>query len=221
VIRLHDLRHCAASLLLVAGVPIKVVSERLGHTTIAMTMDVYGTRAAGDGRRRRGSPRRAPRRDRDLSAGRWVWTAGASARPAGGSPTGTVNRNNRNSRANRNGVMMARTATTEQVAAALHVGPAAVRKYAREHRLPFDTTPGGHRRFDVEEAMRAMGGEQPDAAVDRDGEFELPGLVPYVRIAPESEVTVVAVVTAVDDADIGVYDSARDVEDWAVETPLV
>jgi integrase len=42
VIRLHDLRHCAASLLLVAGVPIKVVSERLGHTTIAMTMDVYG-----------------------------------------------------------------------------------------------------------------------------------------------------------------------------------
>jgi integrase len=42
VIRLHDLRHCNASLLLFAGVPIKVVSERLGHTTIAMTMDVYG-----------------------------------------------------------------------------------------------------------------------------------------------------------------------------------
>lgn len=42
VIRLHDLRHTHASLLLGAGVPIKVVSERLGHTTIAMTMDVYG-----------------------------------------------------------------------------------------------------------------------------------------------------------------------------------
>ena len=42
VIRLHDLRHSNASLLLAAGVPIKVVSERLGHTTIAMTMDVYG-----------------------------------------------------------------------------------------------------------------------------------------------------------------------------------
>ena len=42
VIRLHDLRHTHASLLLAAGVPIKVVSERLGHTTIAMTMDVYG-----------------------------------------------------------------------------------------------------------------------------------------------------------------------------------
>jgi integrase len=42
VIRLHDLRHSNASLLLAEGVPIKVVSERLGHTTIAMTMDVYG-----------------------------------------------------------------------------------------------------------------------------------------------------------------------------------
>lgn len=36
----YDLRHTHA--LLFAGVPIKVVSERLGHTTIAMTMDVYG-----------------------------------------------------------------------------------------------------------------------------------------------------------------------------------
>lgn len=42
VIRLHDLRHTHATLLLDTGVPIKVVSERLGHTTIAMTMDVYG-----------------------------------------------------------------------------------------------------------------------------------------------------------------------------------
>jgi integrase len=42
VIRLHDLRHTNATLLLSANVPIKVVSERLGHTTIAMTMDVYG-----------------------------------------------------------------------------------------------------------------------------------------------------------------------------------
>jgi integrase len=40
-IRLHDLRHTHATLLLQAGVPIKVVSERLGHSTIAMTMDVY------------------------------------------------------------------------------------------------------------------------------------------------------------------------------------
>ncbi|MFT6803641.1 MAG: integrase [Nitriliruptoraceae bacterium] len=41
VIRLHDLRHTHASLLLEQGVSAKVVSERLGHTTIAMTMDIY------------------------------------------------------------------------------------------------------------------------------------------------------------------------------------
>ena len=41
VIRFHDLRHTHASLLLAAGVPVKVVSERLGHSTVAFTMDVY------------------------------------------------------------------------------------------------------------------------------------------------------------------------------------
>lgn len=40
-IRLHDLRHTHATLLLAAGVPVKVVSERLGHTKVAMTLDVY------------------------------------------------------------------------------------------------------------------------------------------------------------------------------------
>jgi len=40
-IRFHDLRHTHASLLLMAGVPPKVVSERLGHATVAFTMDVY------------------------------------------------------------------------------------------------------------------------------------------------------------------------------------
>jgi integrase len=40
-IRLHDLRHTHASLLLKAGVPIKVVSERLGHATPSFTLDVY------------------------------------------------------------------------------------------------------------------------------------------------------------------------------------
>lgn len=41
VIRLHDLRHSHASLLLKSGVPVKVVSERLGHATPAFTMTVY------------------------------------------------------------------------------------------------------------------------------------------------------------------------------------
>jgi integrase len=40
-IRLHDLRHTHATLLLKAGVPIKVVSERLGHSTPAFTMATY------------------------------------------------------------------------------------------------------------------------------------------------------------------------------------
>jgi integrase len=40
-IRLYDLRHTTATLLLQAGVNPKTVSERLGHSTIMLTMDVY------------------------------------------------------------------------------------------------------------------------------------------------------------------------------------
>lgn len=42
VIRLHDLRHTHATLLLEAGRPVLEVSTRLGHSTTAFTMDVYG-----------------------------------------------------------------------------------------------------------------------------------------------------------------------------------
>jgi integrase len=41
-IRLHDLRHTHATLLLAAGVNAKVVSERLGHQGIGITLDIYG-----------------------------------------------------------------------------------------------------------------------------------------------------------------------------------
>lgn len=41
-IRLHGLRHGHATALLAAGVPVKVVSDRLGHAASAMTLDVYG-----------------------------------------------------------------------------------------------------------------------------------------------------------------------------------
>ena len=40
-IRFHDLRHTCATLLLGRGVHPKVVSEMLGHATIAITMDTY------------------------------------------------------------------------------------------------------------------------------------------------------------------------------------
>lgn len=40
-IRLHDLRHTHATLALAAGVHPKVVSERLGHSTVSLTLDVY------------------------------------------------------------------------------------------------------------------------------------------------------------------------------------
>lgn len=41
VIRLHDLRHTHATLALRAGIHPKVVSKRLGHATIAITLDTY------------------------------------------------------------------------------------------------------------------------------------------------------------------------------------
>ena len=40
-IRWHDLRHSAATLLLSTGCHPKIVQERLGHSTIGITMDTY------------------------------------------------------------------------------------------------------------------------------------------------------------------------------------
>jgi len=40
-VRLYDLRHSTATFLLQAKVNPKVVSERLGHSTITLTLDVY------------------------------------------------------------------------------------------------------------------------------------------------------------------------------------
>ena len=40
-LRFHDLRHTAATLMLRAGVPTKIVSTRLGHATAALTLDTY------------------------------------------------------------------------------------------------------------------------------------------------------------------------------------
>lgn len=52
--------------------------------------------------------------------------------------------------------MKRRTAATSEVAMGLGLAPATVQKYAREGRIPFGVTPGGHRRFDIEEVRAAL-----------------------------------------------------------------
>jgi integrase len=42
LIRFHDLRHTAASLMLNNGIPVIIVSKRLGHAQPSITLDVYG-----------------------------------------------------------------------------------------------------------------------------------------------------------------------------------
>lgn len=39
--RVHDLRHMSATLLISAGVPVRVVSDRLGHARTSITQDIY------------------------------------------------------------------------------------------------------------------------------------------------------------------------------------
>jgi len=39
---LHTLRHSAASLMMAGGVPLKIVSDMLGHSSVAITGDIYG-----------------------------------------------------------------------------------------------------------------------------------------------------------------------------------
>lgn len=39
--RFHDIRHAHATLMLRAGVPMKIASDRLGHSAIGITMDLY------------------------------------------------------------------------------------------------------------------------------------------------------------------------------------
>ncbi|MDU4416414.1 MAG: site-specific integrase [Veillonella parvula] len=47
-IRFHDLRHTHATLLLLLGVNPKIVQERLGHSSINVTLDIYSHVALAD-----------------------------------------------------------------------------------------------------------------------------------------------------------------------------
>ncbi len=41
IIRLHDLRHTNATLMLKYGIPAKIASKRLGHSSVGITLDLY------------------------------------------------------------------------------------------------------------------------------------------------------------------------------------
>lgn len=47
-IRLHDVRHSYATAALAAGVPVKVLSQRLGHAGVGITLEVYAHVLPGD-----------------------------------------------------------------------------------------------------------------------------------------------------------------------------
>jgi hypothetical protein len=56
-----------------------------------------------------------------------------------------------------------RSASTSEVATALGLRPATVQMYARNGRISFDTTPGGHRRFSIDEVRVALDTRQSAA----------------------------------------------------------
>jgi hypothetical protein len=49
-VKLHGLRHGSASLMLAAGIPIEIVSKRLGHSSFAITHSTYSDLLEGVGR---------------------------------------------------------------------------------------------------------------------------------------------------------------------------
>jgi len=103
-VRLHDLRHGAASLALSAGVELKVVQEMLGHSSIVLTADTYtsvlpdaahsaaekvadliikaGCLVPGTRRRRRRQARRKPRAGTRAGRGQPGPTKRSRAHPA-------------------------------------------------------------------------------------------------------------------------------------------
>ena len=50
-IRLHDLRHTGATLLLSKNTPVETVARRLGHSKASVTLDIYGHALPEDDKR--------------------------------------------------------------------------------------------------------------------------------------------------------------------------
>ena len=88
-IRLHDARHTHARLMLSQGVHPKIVQERLGHSTISMTLDTYshvlpGLQEAAARRFDEGLARPAKTENRELvSSGLQAALAKPKKRPLG------------------------------------------------------------------------------------------------------------------------------------------
>jgi integrase len=91
-VRLHDLRHGAASLRLAAGVNIGLVSKILGHSTIGITADTYSHLLDGVGRdaaeRAAALVPRAPRQLGGSLRGSRSWSGDARARVRPGERAG-------------------------------------------------------------------------------------------------------------------------------------
>jgi nucleoside phosphorylase len=64
---------------------------------------------------------------------------------------------------------VARSARSAEVARIIGVSPATIQRYARESLIPYTTTAGGHRRFDVEEVREALKRSQPTAIAQSPG----------------------------------------------------
>jgi integrase len=81
-LRIHDLRHTAASLMIQAGYPPKMLQKILGHASITTTLDLYGHLYPGD------MDRYADR----LDSAAWTVSPGPLIRPKSGQMTETIKR---------------------------------------------------------------------------------------------------------------------------------
>lgn len=61
---------------------------------------------------------------------------------------------------------MGRDQTSSQIGDALGLSAATIQKYARDRRIPYHLTPGGHRRFALEEVRAALYDQQPGLRAD-------------------------------------------------------
>lgn len=81
-------------------------------------------------------------------------------------------------------VVTSRTLRSEEVAAALGMSAASISRYARAGRIPFTQTPGGHRRFNIDEVHSALD------ATSRVNLTSMPVPTGRVNIAPDQSDTV-------------------------------